>query len=93
MHIREGYNKFIMAKKKVTIEDLAGMTQRGFEGVDKRFEGVDKRFAQADSKIESFRTEVNQRFDHIENLLIRAHENRIEKLEDDVRILKTLVEK
>lgn len=82
-----------MAKKKVTIEDLAGMTQRGFDGVDKRF-------GQVDSKIESFRAEVNQRFehidarfDHIENLLIRAHENRIEKLEDDMRILKTLVGK
>ena len=80
-----------MAKKKVTIEDLARITKSGFDTVDKRFDAVDKRFEQVDIKLESFRTEVNARFDHIENLLIRAHENRIEKLEDDVRVLKTLV--
>jgi len=82
-----------MAKKKVTIEDLARITKNGFDTVDKRFEQVDKRFEQVDANLESFRTEVNHRFDHIENLLIRAHENRIEKLEDDMRTLKTLVGK
>jgi len=87
-----------MAKKKVTIEDLAGMTQRGFQKIDSRFEQVNARFEQVDINLESFRAEVNHRFeqvnarfDHIENLLIRAHENRIEKLEDEMRILKTLV--
>jgi hypothetical protein len=33
-----------MSKKKtVTIEDLAGMVQRGFKDVDKRFDGVEDR--------------------------------------------------
>ena len=76
-----------MAKKKVTIEDLARITKSGFDAVDKRFNEVDKRFEQVDLRFD----QIDARFDHIENLLIRAHENRIEKLEDEMRILKTLV--
>lgn len=82
-----------MAKKKVTIEDLAGMTQRGFEGVDKRFEQVDGKIGSLHNEMNTRFEHVDARFDHIENLLIRAHENRLEKLEDEVRILKTLVGK
>jgi hypothetical protein len=33
-----------MAKRETTIEDLAGMVQRGFKDVAKRFDAVDKRF-------------------------------------------------
>jgi archaellum component FlaC len=32
-----------MAKKNVTIEDLAVMVKKGFDSVDKRFDGVDER--------------------------------------------------
>jgi archaellum component FlaC len=32
-----------MAKKNVTIEDLAVMVKKGFDAVDKRFDGVDDR--------------------------------------------------
>ena len=32
-----------MAKKSVTIEDLAVMVKKGFDSVDKRFDGVDDR--------------------------------------------------
>jgi len=32
-----------MGKRKVTIEDLAVMVKKGFDGVDKRFDGVDDR--------------------------------------------------
>jgi archaellum component FlaC len=78
-----------MKKKQMTIEDLALMTQRGFsevhidldsfkKEVNERFNRVDERFGQ-----------VDKRFDHIENLLLRAHDNRIEKIEDDIRFLKT----
>ena len=42
-----------MAKKKTTIEDLAGMVKRGFDGVDKRFEQVDKRFEQVDKRFDA----------------------------------------
>ena len=29
--------------KKVTIEDIAVMTQKGFAGIDKRLDGIDQR--------------------------------------------------
>jgi archaellum component FlaC len=32
-----------MSKREVTIEDLAVMVKKGFDGVDKRFDGVDDR--------------------------------------------------
>ena len=44
-----------MKKSKVTIDDLAGMVQGGFEGVDKRFNLLT--------------SEVNSRFDRIEGRL------------------------
>ena len=33
-----------MNKKKITIENLAGMVQRGFGEMEKRFDAVDDRF-------------------------------------------------
>jgi len=32
-----------MSRRKVTIEELAVMVKKGFDGVDKRFDGVDDR--------------------------------------------------
>jgi hypothetical protein len=48
----------LMTKKKTTIEDLAGMVKRGFDGVDKRFEQVDKRFDGVDADIKFLKGEV-----------------------------------
>lgn len=76
-----------MSKKETTIDDLAGMVQKGFVGVDKRFD---------DMATKDDLTEVNTRLDgidtrleHIENMLLRAHENRLEKLEDKMRVVET----
>ena len=33
-----------MVKKHISIDDLAGMVLKGFEGVDKRFDIMDQRF-------------------------------------------------
>ena len=41
-----------MPKKKITIEDLAGMVSRGFVSVDKRFNDVDKRFDIVDKRLD-----------------------------------------
>jgi len=68
-----------MNKMKMTIEKLAEMTQRGFESLEKTME---KRF-----------DEVDKRFDRIENITLRNHKNRIEKLEDNVREIKTTLKK
>ncbi len=67
--------------KKMTIEDLAIITANGFEGVDKRFEVMKER-------IDGLETGINKRLDRIENLLLRDHLNRIERLEDTVLRLK-----
>ena len=72
-----------MDKGEVTIEDLARMVQKGFDetakkiDMDARFDGVQERF-----------NAVEMRLDRIEKLLIIEHQRRIEKLEDDVRVLK-----
>ena len=60
--------------KKTTIDDLARMTAEGFEGVE--------------SKMKKGFDEVDKRFDRIENILLRDHLNRIERLEDTVLRLK-----
>jgi len=51
-----------MVKKQITIEDLAKMVQKGFDGVDKKFEGVDKKFDGVDKKFEA----IDKRFDRVE---------------------------
>lgn len=58
----------------MTIEDLARITTKGFDGVEKRIGGVE--------------SEMRKRFDRTENLLSRDHLNRIERLEDTVLRLK-----
>ncbi len=73
-----------MKENKITLEKLAIMIKTGFDGtatkqeVTAGFEGVDKKFG-----------ELEYRLDRIENLIIRGQENRIEKLEDNMRLVKT----
>ena len=69
-----------MAKKKITIDTLAVMINRGFEGVDKRFEDVDKRFDAVDARL-----------DRIEKLILADHKRRIERLEVEMKDLKDLL--
>ena len=68
-----------MAKKNTTIDDLAVMVQKGFDGVDVKFEHVDKRFDSMD-----------KRFDKIESLILENHRKRIEKIEAEIKELREL---
>jgi len=70
--------------KGTTTDDLARMVQKGFDGVDKKLEktATKEDLASTEAKLET-------RLDGIENLLLRALENRIERLEDDMRVVKT----
>lgn len=68
-----------MKTKKITIENLARMVQKGFEETAKKDE-VHKRF-----------DKVENRLERIEKLLIAEHRRRIEKLEFDVKELKELL--
>lgn len=68
-----------MAKKNITIDDLAVMVQKGFEETSKK-EEVNKRF-----------DVVEKRLDKIEKLILNDHRERIENLERAVKNLKDLL--
>ena len=59
--------------KEVTIDDLARMVQKGFEGTAKA------------SEVRVEFNEVKERLDRIENILLAENRRRIEKLEDQMR--------
>ena len=60
--------------EQITIDQLARMVQKGFE------ETATKQDLK--NEIEGLRSEMNKRFDRIENILLEEHRRRIEKLED-----------
>lgn len=62
--------------EKITIDDLAGMIARGFEQTATK------------NDLTALRTEMNERFDRVENLLLADHKRRIEKLEAEVKELR-----
>jgi len=78
-----------MAKKDITINDLAVMVQKGFNGVDKRFEQVDKRLDTIESCMVT-KAEMNRRFDGLEDRVLASHQKRIEKLEAEVKELREM---
>ena len=69
----------MMENKNITIDDLAGMVQKGFEETAKRDE-VNERFDKIEDRLES-----------IEKLILADHKRRIEKLEDEVKELRELL--
>ncbi len=64
-------------KIKVTLEDVLDVTQKGFERVDGELKDIKETMAT--------KTDING----IENILLRAQDNRVSKLEDDMRKVKT----
>lgn len=72
-----------MAKKQITMDDLAGMVQRGFEEVTENMA--------TKSELKNLETNINKRFDKIEKLMLADHKMRIEKLEMEVKELKDLL--
>jgi len=65
-----------LRNKKVTLNDLAGMVQRGFLANEKRFDKIDEQFNEIDERFDG----VDGRFDGIDK--------RLDKLEKDVKELK-----
>lgn len=73
-----------MSKKKVTIESLARMVAKGFE--------------EASTKVDGLKLEMNKRFDkvegrldRVESLLTTDYKRRVERLEMDMKELKSLI--
>lgn len=75
-----------MKKKNITIDDLAMMVQKGFDGVQKGFEETAKK-----KDMEKRFKDMDNRFDKIERLILADHKRRIEKLEIAVRDLKEML--
>ena len=69
-----------MAKKKTTIDDLARMVAKGFDSVENKMATKEA--------LGSLRSEMNRRFDKVENIILIDHKRRIEKLELDIKELK-----
>lgn len=87
-----------MAKKNITINDLAVMVQKGFadtatksdiKNIDKRFEQVDKRLDTIESCMVT-KAEMNRRFDGLEDRVLASHQKRIEKLEAEAKELREM---
>ncbi len=59
-----------MKNKKITIDDLARMVQKGFKDVDAQFEKVDTQFEKVDARFESVDAQfkgVNVRLGNLES--------------------------
>jgi len=72
-----------MVKKNITIDDLAVMVQKGFDGTATKKDIMDLR---TEMNIRFQR--VDERFDKIEKLILQDHNRRIEKLEDQLKEVK-----
>jgi hypothetical protein len=71
-------------KKNITINDLAVMVKKGFDGVDKRFDNLTKEMRFGFDR-------VDKRFDRLENLILVEYRTRIEKLEKKVEKLEEIL--
>jgi hypothetical protein len=79
-------------KKKMTIDDLAGMVARGFSEVQDQFVEVHNKFKQIDTRLDN----IDDRLDSIDDRLTKIenqHERRLSIVEDKVLIISTVLEK
>ena len=83
--VKEGFKK---TATKDELENLALITAKGFASVDERFERVDERFEKMDERFDK----MDERFDKLE-FMVGGHGRRLDKTEDNIRILKTAIGK
>ena len=72
--------------RKMSVDDLAVMIARGFDATATKAD-----LAKLHAEVNQRFTKMEQRFDRVENILLRAQDNRLDRLEDDVRVIKTKV--
>lgn len=80
-------------KRGITIDGLVAMTQRGFHDVGERFDTLATRVGRGFAEVDERFNKMDERFEKLEFLMIGRHDKRLDKLEDDMRIVKTLLEK
>ena len=76
-----------------TLDDLANMVARGFEGVDKKFEDIEKKMVTKD-EFRSLSKKVDKldyQMDEVYDILKRFEENDILNLQKRVQILEKAV--
>ena len=71
-----------MAKKNVTIDDLAVMVQKGFNDIGTKMA--------LKSEVNTRFVSMDKRFDKIESLILENHRKRIEKIEAEIKELREL---
>lgn len=83
-----------MVKKRITIDDLAGMVKAGFDDmgqrfhdVGKRFDAMDERFNRMDERFDA----MDERFDRIENLILKRHEEEIINLKTRMQYIEDML--
>ncbi|MCC6323986.1 hypothetical protein IT400_04315 [Candidatus Nomurabacteria bacterium] len=87
--------KEVKKSKKMTIDDLAIMVAKGFNGIESRMvtkEEMNARFREVDERFDK----VDEGLDKIESRLDNIETNdgkRLDKLEDKTRIIYTAFEK
>lgn len=59
----------------MTIEDLAKITYRGFQGSDKRFDKVERQLSELTEALTDFIKATNDNFRHVNARLDRARED------------------
>ncbi len=72
-----------MPKKNITTEDLSRMIAKGFAET-----ATKKDLGSLKIEVNELKTEMNDRFDKIERLILADHKRRIERLELEMRELK-----
>ena len=79
---------------KMTLEKLAVMVARGFEGTDKKFEGIDKRLDRVEAKLSEHDrrfSKLEYQIDEVKEIVERFEKSDILNLQKRVQILERAV--
>lgn len=88
-----------MPKQKITIDDLAALVQRGFNGVDQKIDHVDNKIDNLRAEVKEEFKDVNGRLDAIETEILDIkkkidnviYRHEFESLKDRVAHLEKLL--
>lgn len=69
-------------KQRITLDELAIMVKKGFDGVDKHFDEVPERFEGMERRF----NQVQSSLDRIEKQILTDHERRIRVIEEALAV-------